>query len=236
MIINNKSYCVGIMTYSKRREYVTTLIDDIRKQSTIPIYLAVNCDYGLEFDNDYRNYILQLCLRYENVYPNFYLKFRGCAKIWNDIVINSSYDNCLILNDDCRILNNFINDIIQFKISTKTDTIVKTNSCWSSFLVDKKYLTEAGFFNEYYIGIGFEDTEFVHRLGEYISYDTSDWISLTEQSKQTFPRNETLSTDHPKQYSSFNHRLFDNLKLISKGENFRPYEKYYMDNYNQIFS
>jgi|688.fasta_scaffold181859_3 hypothetical protein len=234
MNVNNQTYCIGIMTYSKRKEYVTTLIEDIRKQSTITIYLAVNCDYNEEFDDDYREYILNLCLQHKNIYPSFYLKFRGCAKIWNDIVINSCYDNCLILNDDCRILNNFINDIIQFKISNNINTIVKTNKCWSSFLVNKNYLTEVGFFNEYYIGIGFEDSEFIRRLGEYTSYITTDWISLTEQSKQTFPGNETLLDDDAKQYSSFNHRLFHS-GFIGSDENFRPYEKYYMDNYNQIF-
>jgi len=119
--------------------------------------------------------------------------------------------------------------------SRNINSIVKTNSCWSSFLVNKNYLTNAGYFNEYYIGIGFEDTEFVHRIGEFISYDTNDWISLTEESKRTFPGNESAEINSSKHYSSFNHRLFDETRLISVGENFRPYEKFYIDNFNQIF-
>lgn len=234
MIVNNESYCIGIMTYSKRKEYVKLLIEDIRKQSDITIYLAINCDYKQEFDNNYRKDMLNLCMQYDNLYPCFYLKFRGCARVWNDIIVNANYDNCLILNDDCRVVNNFIRDIIEYKVSNNIDSIVKTNKCWSSFLVNKKFIQQAGFFNEHYLGVGFEDTEFVHRVGEFPSFDTENWISLTDESKQTFPGNEESNLSDSKNYSSFNAQLFAN-GVIGRGQNFRPYEIFYDTNYNNIF-
>jgi hypothetical protein len=234
MIINNESYCVGIITFSKRKNYIENLISDIRSQNIIPIYLAINCDYNQPFDNDYRKFILNLCLQYDNIYPSFYLKFRGSAKIWNDIIINSSYDNILILNDDGRVRNNFINDIIDYKVSTNNDTILKTNNGWSSFVVNKKYIQSIGYFNEYYIGIGFEDNELVRRVGEFPSFNSKDWEDLHHESKNTFPKNEENQDE--KQYSSFNRNLFStDFTPPTLETSFRPYESFYEENYNKIF-
>lgn len=235
MIINNESYCIGIITYSKRKEFIKNLLNDIRLQSEIPIYLAINCDYNQPFDDEYRKFILELCLQYNNVYPSFYLKFRGSAKIWNDILINTSYDNILILNDDGRVKNNFINDIINHKISTNNNTILKTNSGWASFIVNKKYIQSVGYFNEYYIGIGFEDCELVKRVGEFPSFDSGDWVDLHHESKNTFPKNE--ENQEEKKYSIFNKNIFNNnYNIYSPSQiNFRPYEYFYEENYDKIF-
>jgi len=235
MIVNNESYCIGIITYSKRKEFIKNLLDDIRLQSEIPVYLAINCDYQKSFDNDYRNFILNLCLEYSNIYPSFYLKFRGLTKLWNDIIINSCYDNVLLLNDDGRIKNNFINDIINYKITTNNDNILKTNNGWSSFIVNKKYIQSVGYFNEHYLGMGFEDSEFVKRTREYPTFMSSDWVDLYHDAKQTFPKNENNAGE--KEYSNFNKHIYHNEfgTYSSPGINFRPYESFYEENYNKIF-
>lgn len=237
MIRNDESYCIGIITYSKRKNYIETLLCDIREQSDIPVYLAVNCDYNQPFDNDYRKFILELSTKYDNVYPSFYLKFRGSSKLWNDIITNSNYDNILMLNDDGRVKNNFINDIINYKITTKNNTILKTNHGWASFIVTKRFIQSVGFFNEFYIGIGFEDYEFVKRVGEFPSFNSPDWVDLELESKQTFPGNENKLEDSLKSYSSFNYTLFNSrYHEFTKPEcNFRPFEEFYNDNFDKIF-
>lgn len=237
MIVNNESYCIGIITYSKRKEFIKNLLNDIRLQSEIPVYLAVNCDYQQSFDNNYRNFILDLSLKYDNIYPSFYLKFRGLAKLWNDIIINSCYDNILMLNDDGRVKNNFINDIINYKIAINNTTILKTNNLWASFIVNKQYIQSIGYFNEYYLGMGFEDSELVRRVGEFPAFMSEDWIDLNRESVETFPKNETKQGPEWKYYSSFNSNLFNNhySEYTIPGANFRPYESFYEENYNKIF-
>ena len=115
MIVNNQTYGIGIMTYSKRKTYIENLLCDIRLQSNIPVYLAVNCDFKQPFDENYRNFILELCRKHPAVFVSFYLKFRGSAKLWNDMIVNTSYDNLIIMNDDVRLHNNFINDFVHIQ-------------------------------------------------------------------------------------------------------------------------
>jgi len=238
MVVNNESYCVGIITYSQRKNFIKDLLSDIRLQSEIPVYIAVNCDYQKPFDNNYRAFILDLCLKYDNVYPSFYLKFRGLSKLWNDIIINSCFDNILLLNDDGRIQNDFIKNIINHKIGTNNDTILKTNEGWSSFIVNKKYIQSVGYFNEYYLGIGYEDSEIVKRTTEYPSFSSEDWIDLNKETINTFPKNNIDSKEiNLKKYSSFNNNIFNNKypQYTTSGCNFRPYESFYEENYNNIF-
>jgi hypothetical protein len=234
MIVNDQSYCVCIATYSKRKDYIKNLIEDIRKQSQdIPIYISVNCDYKKQFDNEYRKYILELASKHENVYLTFYLKFRGLSRMWNDMITNTCYDNCIIINDDSAIKNNFISDFINHKISTNNETILKTNNGWACFIVNYKYINSVGFFNENYIGIGFEDAEFVRRTLEYPAYMTEDFVDLNIEALHTFP---TCEDDNVtvKEYSSFNKHMI-NSGQIGGGIHFRPFEQQYIDNYDKIF-
>ena len=179
MIINNESYAVGIFTFSKREEYLAELVNDIRKDNdTIPIYLAVNCDYNKSFDEEYRKFILNLSSSFFAVYPSFYLKFRGTSKIWNDIIVNTAHDNVFVLNDDVRIKSGFFDEIINHKISTNNNSILKFDKTWCGFLVNRNFMKSAGFFNERYQGIGFEDTEFVRRHGDYPFLMTDKFVNL----------------------------------------------------------
>jgi hypothetical protein len=234
MIIDGQTYGIGIMTYSKRKEYIKNLLDDIRRQSEIPVYIAVNCNYGQQFEEDYRSYMLELCSKYTSVFPSFYLKFRGSSKLWNDMIVNTSYDNLIILNDDIRLNNTFIQDFINYKIANNNTSILKVNNGWAGFCVHKNYIKAAGFFNEQYLGIGFEDSEFVRRHGEFPAFMSQDFVDLAYESVSTFPKMENVTNQHDKRYSGYNHALINN-GVLGTGINFRPYENEYDEKFNQIF-
>lgn len=245
MLNNGKSYCIGIVTYSKRKEYVERLIDDLRKQTTTSIFLAINADYKKDFDNKYRNFILNLCAKYENVYPSFYLKFKGLAKLWNDLIINCGHDNCIILNDDIIIKDGFINNLIQHKERIGNNTIMTTNNMFCAFVVNKNFMDSIGYFNEYYIGIGFEDYEFHRRMrrlnllvdGDIQTFKTNDFVNLTEESVSTFIGNENNKPGDSKTYSNVNNVIFHSGTIEGEGMDlhFRPFEKFYEANYDNIF-
>lgn len=234
MIVNGQSYGIGIMTYSKRIDFIKQLLIDIRSQSDeIPIYLAVNCDYNEPFNENYRRTILELVNSHPYVYVTFYLKFRGSSKLWNDMIVNTSFDNLIIINDDVRLLNNFIHDFINYKVNVlNSNKITKVNNGWACFCVNKNYIKSAGFFNEHYIGIGFEDAEFVRRNGDFPSYHTTDFVDLNFEAWNTFPTFNNSQTH--KLYSNYNHRL---LHTIDHGTNinYRPYEDIYDKDFNKIF-
>lgn len=233
--MKNVPYAIGIMTYSKRRTFISDLLSDIRSVSEIPVYLAVNADYQVPFDDDYRKFILELCASYKHVYASFYLTFRGSSKLWNDMIINTSADNLIIMNDDARVKNTFLHDLIAHKESTDNNKILKVNNGWACFCVNKEFIKSVGFFNEKYLGIGFEDMEFVRRVSEFPSFHSEDFVDLNFESVSTFPKMENVFDAHKKSYSSYNHNLIQRNEVGDEGKSFRPYEDIYDKNFDQIF-
>lgn len=229
-------YCIAIPTFSKRRVYIKNLIESIRAQSDIDIYLCVNCDYNDKFDEDYRKYILDLSLQYKNVYLTFYLKFRGLTKMWNDAIINGCKKYTCIMNDDSVVLDGFIDELISYHQSIDDKSILKVNNGWACFVVSKEYLETYGFFNEYYIGIGFEDCDFVSRNGDKQGYVNNKFVDLAHEAESynSFPSNDNIQSQHQKKYSSFNQSMF-NDKTGPAYVNPRPCEQFYTEKYNLIF-
>lgn len=229
------NYCIAITTFSKRQKYIKTLVESIRAQSDIDIYLCINCDYKEPFNEEYRKFILGLCLEYTNIYTTFYLKFRGLTKMWNDAIINGCKQYTCIMNDDVVVTEGFIDELITNNESNST--ILKVNHGWACFVVNKEYLESSGFFNEYYIGIGYEDSDFVRQRGEMPGFYTDKFIDLGSESESlnSFPKKveEVLVNQSDKIYSTFNINLYhaNGIEYVNP----RPCESYYTQNSNSIF-
>ena len=97
------NYSVCITTFSLRFHFVETLISQIREYTNSDILLAINGNYLLDFDEEYRQKILSLCQKYERIFPIFFPEQRGLSKLWNTLVVHSKTDWNLILNDDVEI-------------------------------------------------------------------------------------------------------------------------------------
>jgi hypothetical protein len=156
---------IGITTFSKRFGFLEKLVGQIRSFVDYPIILTINGEKDGKTDDQYLKNVLSLCQRYNQIYPTFFLETRGLSKMWNTIVINSPNDNILILNDDVEIISNeiFIKCEEVFK-SNHFQGIVKMNSSFSHFLVDKKIIEELSFFDERLIGFGEEDGDITYRM------------------------------------------------------------------------
>jgi hypothetical protein len=231
-MINNTAIC--IVTYSKRFDIFKQTLQRIREQTNLPIYVAVNGDYGKEFNNEYRTSILNECLKYDNVYCNFYLTFRGLSKIWNDCIVNCGMEHVIITNDDIIIKDNFINSFISFISNLDTRTLLRVNNSYSTFYVNKQYIDQCGYFNENYLGIGWEDTEFTRRNsgGEYPSYDTDLYTNLSNEYNDLSDQGASLACV---KYHNYNRHIFETTGP-AHGINFRPYEKVYMDQFNNFWN
>lgn len=230
--MNNMTIC--IVTYSKRFEVFMKTLQRIREQTNLQIYIAVNGDYGKDFDDVYRNAILNECLKYQNVYCNFYLSFRGLSKIWNDCIINTGANDLIITNDDIVIGDNFINSFIQYINSRSNKTLFRVNNSYSTFYVNKQYIDQCGYFNENYLGIGWEDTEFTRRnnSGEYESFNTDLYTNLSSEYNDLSTQGASLACV---KYHNYNRHLFETYGP-AYNTNFRPYEKIYMDQYDNFWN
>ena len=164
---NNLKYAIGITTFKKRFRSLSRLINSIRNQVNFPIVLAVNGEYDSDFDEEYRQDILELaaCTPYCTV--TMFPKFRSLSKLWNTILQTSPCEWNLILNDDVHIaknyfnLNTFYKDI---KSEIKEDTVYAINGSWSHFFVNKNTIEDLGWFDERLLGIGEEDSDMFWRF------------------------------------------------------------------------
>ena len=68
----NKNFTIGITTFSNRLPDIIKLVNQIRTYSTVDIIITVNGNYKEEFNEEYRVSILELCLKYKNIYPIFF--------------------------------------------------------------------------------------------------------------------------------------------------------------------
>jgi uncharacterized protein YbgA (DUF1722 family) len=66
------NYSVCITTFSKRFNFLEKLVSQVRSFSNCDILISINGDYKQEFNNEYRKQILNLCLKYDNIYPIFF--------------------------------------------------------------------------------------------------------------------------------------------------------------------
>ena len=159
------NYSVCITTFSKRFNFLEKLVSQVRSFSNCDILISINGDYKQEFNNEYRKQILNLCLKYDNIYPMFFPEQRGLAKMWNELVIHSKTDWCLMLNDDVELT---LDDIFTTTIPSLGDKpdLRRINGSFSHFLIHKVCLDELGYFDERLLGFGEEDGDIFYRYIE----------------------------------------------------------------------
>jgi hypothetical protein len=223
-------YCITITTCEPRLELVKKTLAMFREQTNIPIFLFVNGNYIPPHSENYRKAILEQCLKYDEIYPSFYGKFRGLSKIWNDQICHSGHEDILMTNDDITILPGFVDEFEKAYFSMNPRTCLKINSCWSTVFLNKSWMDGRGYFDEHhYLGIGFEDTEFVSRNGDAPVFNTDKHINLSGQTSLRDAGAKTPSDNCPN-YNNWNH-VWWHTHTPTPGTNFRPFEHYYDENY-----
>ena len=246
---------VGITTFEHRfHTYYIELIKKIKSIApNIEVIVAINGEHTKDFNESYRKNILNSSLEYNNVYPIFFPKFRGLSKLWNTIVIHSSNEYVLLLNDDLTINDtNFIKNIYDKVLELQTS--FKLNNNWSHVLLKKEEIDQCGYFDERLLGIGEEDGDFEWR---YNSYYNKDFISININGII----NHTDMTHNPAnikaisqgKYSKFNqdmmyHKIYEvdeqngqrhgacpyKLRISEPLLKQYPYELFFKENYNNL--
>lgn len=242
------NFDIGITTFSLRYNFVSNLIQQIRSLSIDnTIYLAVNGEQNGAFDDNYRKQILNLCLSYSNIFPIFFTDIRGLSKLWNTILIHSSKDNTLLLNDDINIFSSNIFDVVSEYIQNKPDYGLSIiNNTFSYFIVNNTFINQLGYFDERLLGFGEEDGDILYRIIQ----KTGKTIDRLNVSGVENIVSDTAYSHIKKgigKYSLFNRNFIFQQKYRCKGdvyyfpENIEceqllqdhqlyPYEQFYRDN------
>jgi hypothetical protein len=242
------NYCIGIVSFNKRFDsYFKPLIKFIKDNSDLEVVVCINGSLREDFDQQYRKELLNLLSEYNKVYPMVFTSFRSLSKLWNNLIINSTKDNILILNDDVKIYDKKFFQDVEDNLSNDLFTI---NGSWSHFVANRTQMIELGFFDERLLGVGEEDGDMVFRyINKYKQYPKN----IISQNLLNISSNE--NQDNMKKgigkYSLFNRAfMFDHKYSTNpngiKGmfdypviqnipdANLYPYEKFYLDNINNI--
>jgi hypothetical protein len=171
--------------------------------------------------------------------------------MWNTLLIHSTKDNLLILNDDINVTSDNIFEVVSNHIkSPEYFGLSIINNTFSFFVVNKKFIDELGYFDERLIGFGEEDGDIMYRLNK-------------QKGKKVFRINvggleniiSNIRHEHIKsgmgKYSLFNRDYIFNQKYKCNGDIYYfpeeieceqllddiqlyPYEKFFMENKNNL--
>lgn len=159
------NYSIGIVTYHARFEkYFVPLVKKINEFfPNIEIICIANGHPEEEIQIKYLKKFTSFLKTINNSRYLTYEKNQSLAKCWNQIIIQSDIEGCLLLNDDTQITELFK---IEFenKIIRKNLNFSIINETWSHFFITKKIIDEVGWFDENLLGIGQEDTDYMFRM------------------------------------------------------------------------
>lgn len=248
--INEAQISIGITTFENRFDnYFVPLLSRLKEYvPETEVIIAVNGEHQQAFDENYRKKILEFISRYKKVYPVVFPQFRGLSKLWNNIIINSSNDFILMLNDDIMINNpSFLKDVCSAARKNKGESFL-INRSWSHFLINRWEIDELGYFDERLLGIGEEDGDmtwrYLHHFGREInSFKLKCFINYAQDTVNVYkPTN--IRCHSGSKYSLFNREfmfkekyqpdpggikgMFDEpVRLKDPGEKQYPHERFY---------
>jgi hypothetical protein len=200
---------IGITTFKERFDsHFKSLLNDIKGT---PAIISVNSSYKKGLCDEYRKKMLKLLSEYDNVSPIFYQQMRGCAKMWNDLIIHSPTEHILICNDDIRILN--IEKLIKnCDDMSKNHNFFTINNCMSHFVISKKFAIEIGWFDERFLGFGHEDGDMIWRYYKKYNKKIPTYFDDSIVDHSSIIIDKGIQTSRGK-YTHFN-EIFCNEKYI----------------------
>lgn len=199
-----------ITTFDKRFfTFALPLISQIRSIVDTPIFVIINGNYTKNFANNNLQLFLAQLGNFSNIYPSSFANFHGCAELWNTGIVNSDSEYCLILNDDINLFP-FEFDIELEKIVDLLDNegLLTINNSFSYFAISRKCISEVGFFDEHFLGIGNEDIDYTYRYKSvykksHYDFGSSNFFNLSDNS-----RDSEISENLGEKYSKFNSNIF----------------------------
>lgn len=163
------NYSIGIVTYIERFEqWFKPLMNTIRvQQPDREILVCVNGEHNKPFNEQYRKDILTFLSAIPNVYPFVFTTHRSLSKLWNNLLINSSNDIVLRMDDDITIPDPSFWMQIDQAITNTQGRSFKINGSWSHTVLNRKEVNELGWCDERFLGGGEEDGDFEWRYEEH---------------------------------------------------------------------
>ncbi len=154
---------IGIVTYLRRFEtYFKPLI---RKISFLfPDYdtvVFVNGHFDKQRQIQYLRDLTAFLRKYPGIRYVTYEDHQALARGWNWLVMMAKCDRILILNDDVSFNAEFRYNLEHLPSVPDVFTI---NGSFSHFVISKNVIRQVGWFDERFVGVGDEDSDYILRL------------------------------------------------------------------------
>jgi hypothetical protein len=213
------SFDIGITTFSLRYDFLKNLVKSIRDFGIENnILICINGEKNSDFSDEYRQKVLNLCLSYKNVFPIFFIETRGLSKMWNTLIVHSTSENLLMLNDDINISSTNIFEVVDTHInSPEYFGLSMINNTFSFFVVNKKFIDRLGYFDERLIGFGEEDGDIMYRLKKQTGKNVLRINAIGLENIVSDIRHEHIKSGVGK-YSHFNRDFIFNKKYSCSGD------------------
>jgi hypothetical protein len=216
----NFKYSIGIVTYVDRyRVFFQPLIKNlVNIYPDTEFIIAINGYYNQKIQEQYLSEISNYLKNFKNVKIVSFVEPQSLSKLWNLLIINSSTEKVLILNDDIAISTTFRKHLEQSNVLKSDISIINTS--WSHFIITKKIVEKIGWFDERFPGVGNEDQDYECRLviGNIVlaDYKVKGLKNIVFQTKDFSYGNE-IEVEQ-KKYVKKNKTFFDSKWELSETE------------------
>jgi hypothetical protein len=162
--ISNEVYTIGITTYIERlHSYLIPLIKQLHFQfPDTQIIVAINGYHNAEKQQAFLKEIRTFLDQYPNVSYFDYAAPQGLCTLWNGIVLRSKTEKMLLCNEDLKTSKTFRSHLESSRIFDHEFALI--NGSYSHFMISKKMMSEVGWFDERFPGIGYEDHDYEIRM------------------------------------------------------------------------
>lgn len=145
-------------------QYAIPLIRQIRQSCDLPITLVINGNYDGPASDQILKQVYKEIAELDKIYPLTFSKLHGCSALWNAGIRYADLDFSIVLNDDISITpDSFVADLLTAIEVLRNTNLVTINSSWSHFLISRSMIQEIGWFDERFLGFGWEDGDYLLR-------------------------------------------------------------------------
>ena len=176
--IKTKDIAFILSTYDPR--IINSTLPLIRDLKTIfpdiPLNIIVNKDKNNQADWDARKSLLKEVEKYNEIYLIMNNKPMGLAHNWNKGIYASLTNKMIILNDDIKILEfeNFKSEVNLLAKSLEKEDLIRVNYGYHFFGISSNCIKNIGFFDERFLYINFEDSDYQYRYENFYKKEPLD--------------------------------------------------------------
>jgi hypothetical protein len=154
---------IGIVTYLGRFDkYFKPLMKQLHLLfPDYDINVFINGHYDTLKQAQYLKAVTAFLQNYPNTCYLTNIEHQSLARAWNWLVLMARCNRVLLLNDDVSFKLSFRYYLEKLQPIPEIFTLNKT---WSHVVVSKDIIRKVGWFDERFMGVGFEDTDYVIRL------------------------------------------------------------------------